>query len=871
MRFPLYASSEPGERTFKTKLRHFNTAASFTKDTGIMSTRPTPVVKKSIYSWIYYKHLKLHALLVLIIFVTVFARVLPLEMQKRIVNEAINLRNAHLLITYCGIYLAAVLAASALKLLITAVQTLISQRVLSDMRIRLYDHILTLPLGFFRKTQPGMVVTALITEVVPSAEFIGRSIAVPFINILTLLAFTGYLLWLNPLLAVVSMSIYPVVLLLIPMLQKQVNRFNKKRVDVTRKLSSLIGETITGIHEVHGSGAYRIESRKHRKLVTRLRKIRIIWSLYTQSIKTANNLFNNLSPFLIFIIGGFLTMSGRLELGSLVAFLSAQEKLYDPWKELIEFYQVYQDASIRYRRTMEYFDADPEYSLQPADRSPYMLDGSLEINHLSFYTDSGIRLLDDISLSLKPGEHLALVGFSGSGKSTLAYCIGQLYPYSRGHVRIGDKEVAELTKMDMVQNTGFVPQAPFIFDGTILENLMYGCLARCDDPDECPFKPELDDLIEVLHQTGLFIDVLHFGLLTVLDANQVKELAAVLIRIRKNFQRDFGERLGEHVEFFDENNYMYYSDVAENLTFGTPVENVYFFDNLTRDARFLEFLDEADLTRPLLSLGSELSIRMVDILKNLPPDTLFYTNSPIKPDELDEYKHLAERLKHRKLHQLFQTDHQRLLAVALRYTPAIHRIVSFPKMMENLIIEGRALFREKIISTASDTFFPYTPTRYIESKNILNNILFGKLKTDSPQAREAINQSIVHLLIEENLLEKIIEIGMLYPVGSKGDNLSGGQKQKLAIARTLLKSPNLMIMDEATSALDNMSQARIQHLLETRWKGKCTLISIAHRLDIIRNYDKIAVMKAGKIIESGTYDELIQKQGVLYELVTGKR
>ena len=150
-------------------------------------------------------------------------------------------------------------------------------------------------------------------------------------------------------------------------------------------------------------------------------------------------------------------------------------------------------------------------------------------------------------------------------------------------------------------------------------------------------------------------------------------------------------------------------------------------------------------------------------------------------------------------------------------------------------------------------------------------IFFGRTKSESPQAQEKINQSIIQLLVEEDVLETIIEIGMQFQVGSKGDNLSGGQRQKLAIARIFLKQPNLLIMDEATSALDNKSQARIQNLLCSRWKGKSTLISVVHRLDIIKDYDKIAVMKAGKIGEMGTYNELIAKKGMLYELIGGKQ
>ena len=112
---------------------------------------------------------------------------------------------------------------------------------------------------------------------------------------------------------------------------------------------------------------------------------------------------------------------------------------------------------------------------------------------------------------------------------------------------------------------------------------------------------------------------------------------------------------------------------------------------------------------------------------------------------------------------------------------------------------------------------------------------------------------------------------MQFEVGSKGDRLSGGQRQKLSIARALLKKPPVLILDEATSALDNKSQTRIQNLLENRWKGKSTLISVVHRLDIIKNFDKVAVMKAGKICETGTYAELIAKKGLLYELEYGKK
>lgn len=836
-----------------------------------MEKAETPVVKRSIYSWIFSGNMKLQILLLVIIIIAVFARVLPLEMQKRIVNEAIFLRKTDLLLIYCGIYLASVVTASGLKFLINILQDLISQRTLAAMRKGLYHHILTLPLNFFRKTQPGMVVSSLVTELASPSNFVGMAIAIPITNILTLLAFAVYLLLLNPLLAGVSLAIYPFVLFLLPLLQKRVNIANKKRVEVTRVLSSRIGETITGIHEIQGNGAYQIENNRFDGLADKLMKIRITWNKYRAGIKITNNFFVSLGPFIVFILGGFLAIKGRLELGALVAFLSAQEKLYDPWKELIDFFQVYQDGIVNYKKTMEYFDIEPEYALEPIGREPYELDGNLDIKNLSFMTESGIKLLNGISFSLKHGEHLALVGFSGSGKSTLGLCIGQLYKYTGGNILIDDKEVSGLSKRDMTQNMGFVSQSPFIFDGTIEENILYSCAAQRDDKMKDPDRtlPSLDDMIAVLHQTGIFVDVLRFGLNTILTSTEHSDLVSIIIRIRKNFQLEFGHKLADYVEFFAEDKYLYHSSVAENLTFGTADIESFANENLMKNKYFLDFLNKADLTRPLLSLGAELSKQTVDILGNLPPDNLLFEQSPIAPDELDEYKALVQRLKKTKLHQLTTPDREMLLKEALRFTPGVHKMVTLPQVIENLILEGRAMYKERILVDHPGAFTFYDMSHYIFSQPILNNIFFGKMKTASTHAQEKINQSIIQLLIEEDVLETIIEIGMQFQVGSKGDHLSGGQRQKLAIARVFLKQPTLLIMDEATSALDNKSQARIQNLLGSRWKGKSTLISVVHRLDIIKDYDKIAVMKAGKIGEMGTYDELIAKKGMLYELTGG--
>ncbi|MFW5836770.1 MAG: ABC transporter ATP-binding protein/permease [Desulfovibrionaceae bacterium] len=829
------------------------------------------VTKRPITYWIKNSNKKLQTILLFVIIVTVFARLLPLEMQKKVVNEAIGMKKLDLLYLYCGIYLAAVIVASGLKYVINILQTYIGQQSLAQLRKDLYSHILTLPLSYFRKANPGMVVSSLVSEVASTGELVGMSIAVTVTNTLTLLAFSIYLFYLNWLLALLTMILYPIIMIVVPRLQVRTNRANKERVDVTRNLSSSINEAINGIHEVHGNGSHHIENNKYSEFVDQLFRIRIVWILYKHGIKVLNNFFQNLGPFFLFIVGGWLAINGRFDLGALVAFLSANEKLLDPWKELMDFYQVYQDATTRYERVMEYFDGAPEAELEPVGRDPYELNGHIVCNDLGFTVPGGIQLLKQVNLELKPGEQLALVGFSGSGKSTLAQCVSQLYAYTHGSVEVDGREVAQMTKKDIASNFSIVAQSPFIFSGSIRDNLLYGCRAVLDpdDPDLEKKLPDRDDLIEALQQVGIYIDVLRFGMNTVIDPELERELADRLIKVRANFQADFGDELADAVEFFEDHSYLHYSSVADNLTFGHPRKNEFLQANLPSNQFFLEFLDQAQLTKPLLSLGRELATQTVDILGNLTPDEAFFRQSPINIDEFDQYKDLVRRLGDQTIHNLDDSQREMLLHLGLRYIPGRHKMVALPTLVQSLILDGRALFMQRISETDPEAYSFYRSEAYIDSLSILENILFGRPKTESPKDQERINQSLMQLLIEEDLLERVLEIGMEFQVGTKGDRLSGGQCQKLAIARSFLKNSPILIMDEATSALDNASQQRIQNILESRWKGKATLIAVVHRLDTIKGFDKVAVMKAGKIVEMDSYENLMKQKGVLHELVHG--
>ena len=832
-----------------------------------------PVTRKSLFFWAFKGNLKIQSLLLLLIIGMVFFRVIPLEMQKRIINEAIVLQKLDSLLLYCGIYIIAVTANSGIKLATNYLQASIGERAILAMRKELYGHIITLPLHFFRNTQPGMVVSSLMTELNTAGTFAGMALAVPLSNILTLMAFTGYLLWLNSKLALATLGIYPVVVFLIPWLQKKTNRFNKQRVDQSRLVASQIAESITGVTEINVHGAYEQEKRKFNRLVEALQRIRVKWSLLRFSTKTINNYFVSLGPFVVFLFGGYLVMNGQLELGSMVAFLSAQEKLYDPWKELIEYYQVYQDASVRYHRVMEYFDLPGGYPPLIAMKPTEKLAGHIKVSNLWYTTANGVTLLKGISFSLEAGEHMALVGFSGSGKSTLVHCIAKMFDYGSGSIMLDNHEVGKMDKNEIIQHVGYISQNPFIFSGTLRENLLYAHRAVATlklSPGEKYRQPGLDHLILSLQHAGFFVDVIRFGLNSFLAPDDT-DMIARIIRIRKQFRDNARQTLEEYIEFYRDDHYLQHASIAENIIFSTPATDSFSISSVVAGPDFMAFLNTTGLKGSLVSLGVDLLKYSLETRSDSENTDLSVDTPLIMPDQFENYQVVLNHLADNEPDNLSMAEQRSLLDLALQYTPGKHKLVTLQPKLQERILFSRIKCHKWSKETIPDAFTRYQETAYIQDQSILNNILFGRIKTDQSAIQEKINQSIIRLLIEEDCLESIAESGMEYHLGSMGNQLSGGQKQKLSISRVLLKEPEVILMDEATSALDNKSQLRIQRLIEQRWRSKRTVIAVVHRLDSIQGFDKIGVMKEGKLAEFGTYRELMQHKGLLHELVMGNQ
>jgi ABC-type multidrug transport system fused ATPase/permease subunit len=855
------------------------------------------ITQRSLFYWIRQRHRLLQLLILALILVSVALRLLPLELQKRIVNSAIELKQVDLLLLYCGLFLGAVLLASLFKYAINVLQKYVGQKILLEMREALYAHMLQLPLQFFRRTPQGTVISLLSAELNAVGHFIGGALAVPVTSLLMLLSFAAYMVYLDPLLALISLAIYPLEIVLIPILQRRYNRLNARRVDAVREMSNVVGEAVGGILEIQGNASFALEKARFSGIARRLFDLVNRLFLYKFGTKTLNNLFQNLGPFFLFLLGGYLVIQDRFTLGALVAFLSAYEKVYEPWKELIEYYQDLQDARVRYERVMGYFDETPEFALFPEGRPAHRLSGSIAVSGLSLTVQEQIQLLDGVSLDLAAGQQMALVGFSGSGKSTLAMLLGQLYSYRRGHIRVDGHELRELTKLDVSRNIGFVAQHPFIFSGTLRDNLLYGCralaaAATAEEPP--PALPDTRRLLEMAAAVGFSDDIVRFGLNAVLDRERCQPLRADLLRMRNRLHRQLSDELGQAVEFYNVNRFLEHLRIYDNLFFGDVHDPAWALANLPRNPAFGAFLKANDLDGPLLELGAKLAAETVALLGKIGDDAFFFAASPMAPEEFETYARIVGRSAKADPSGLPPADRMHLLLLALRFIPARHKLAVIPGPLAAAIVAARQRFIQHVghlqlrrCQLATEHFMRgedpgpaeeaggnrdfsiYCPTEYLYSRSLLDNLVFGTLKAEQDTAQAELRERVTKALEENGLLDTVKEIGLDFAVGSKGDRLSGGQRQKIAIARALLKETPILILDEATASLDNTSQARIQHHIETRLRGRQTVVAVIHRLDTARAYDRILVLRAGRVVEAGTYHNLMERQGSFYDLVRG--
>jgi putative ABC transport system ATP-binding protein len=819
-----------------------------------------------------------------------------LNLQKRIINEAIGQRNFDALLWLCGGFLAAVLANGALKYVKQNLEGYIAETMLRDLRSELYNRILRFPLPHLKSTSTGQLVAMILGEVEDLGGYFGLALSTPAFHGAMLLGTFGFMVYANPWMALVSMVLFPVQMFFIRRLQRRVSALSRDRVRMVRGLSDRIQESVGGLPEIYANDTAAYEAGRFRHQLQRIFRVRLNIYNLKYLIKWINNFLEKFGQFVLLLVGGWLIINRPEEfnLGTLVAFLQAYGQLNEPWRELINFFQLRENARVKYEHVIANFDPSGlrgEFPRDDAARAPMSpLAGAYELRGTSVVLDGTTQALDHLQLTLAPRQHVALVGTAGSGKSTLALVLAKLSGYT-GTVLLDGTDLAQVPPGVAGRAIGFVPGDARLFTGSVLDNLLYGLRHRRDGHEEAKdaafgvageewldlsplevkdWKGLVGAALETVRLVGLEGDLFAFGLRSRVDTARHPEIAERVLATRRIVADRFaGEGQDTAVEFFDPDRFSGYASIGENILFGHSADPGLALEQLVLHPHFRAVIAEVELEEPLVELGAALARDMVEIFKDIAADNeLFARFSLVTASELPEYEQVVARMGRVALTELAAADRDRLIRLALRLIPARHRLGQIDEPFMTKVLAARHRFAETLPPALAATFAPYDRERYFADGTLLDNLLFGKVVATSSLAVKKVNAMVEEVLETGDLRSLVLEVGLGYHVGLFGNRLSPPQRQRIALARALLKRPEILILDGALGALEPGERQELHQRVLAAMKDR-TVIAVVERPDIARLYERVVVMDAGAIVETGTYQELIgQDNGLLRRIAT---
>ena len=881
-------------------------------------------MEKSIYKYILRYSLRQQIMLTLIAIASYPFLYAFYELPKTIVNQAIQGKKIAFpveifgfqfdqipyLFFLCGLFLAIVFVNQAFKYLINRFKGVTGERMLRRLRYDLYAHILRFPLPHFRKVSQGELIPMITAEVESLGGFIGDAFTLPIYQGGILLVTLTFLFLQNPIMALAAVALYPAQFYFIPKLQRKVRGFGKERVRLVRRLSDRIGETVAGVHEVHGHNTARLELADFTARLGAIFDVRMQIYTWKFVVKFINNAANQIGPFFFFSIGGYLVIQGELDIGTLVAALGAHKELASPWKELLDFYQQQQDASLKYEQIVEQFEppglVDENVILSEPEKHPSLL-APITAQNITLQDDTGSRSLDGASFVLEPGTHVAVVGAGGSGKDDLAMVLAALLRPTGGTITVGAYRLPELPEAVTGRNIAYVGPHAYVFNSTVRENLVYALKHRplvpkgYDGDAETRAKRDLyeatasgnslDDpyadwldyqaagvaepgamtarTFEVLKSVDLDQDIYELGLRGAINPAQRHQLAAQVLEARAAFRQraTTDPEIAELVETFDPARFNDNASIAENLLFGLPVGNRFDIERMAEHPYVLHVLDKAGLTQSFLEVGREVATTMVELFADIPPGHEFFERySFINSDDLPIFQAMLARIERSGLGEVAAEERQMLMSLPFKLIPARHRFDVINDEFKQRLQAARKIFAEELPADLKNAVEFFDPAKYIAAATLQDNILFGKIAYGHSHGGERVSEVIAEVIDKMGLRTAVMEVGLDFPVGIAGARLSASQRQKLAIGRAVLKRPEILVLNQATATLDAASESRVMQSLLKEFKGR-GIVWVLQRTGLARNFDKALVLRNGRVAAQGKFAELDTANGPLQELL----
>ena len=347
-----------------------------------------------------------------------------------------------------------------------------AERMLVDMRRAMYGHLQRVSLSFMDKTEVGRLMSRLQGDVSSIQEFLETSL-MAIGDFVLIVGIVIVLLSLNVELGLLTLSVVPA-LVVFRIIWLPVAR---RAFMLARQTSSIVNgalaENINGVRTVQemtrqGVNFEIFEDKARDNLNSHLRATRLAQVM----VPTVDTL-TGIAMAIVVIVGGNMVLADTLDLGVMVAFLFYVQRFFDPIRSLMMQYNMMQRAMASSQRILEVLDVKVEVEDKPDAVDPGSIDGAVQFKDVTFGYLPDQPVLKNINIDIRPGETIALVGPTGSGKTSTAALMHRFYDVWEGEVRVGGYDVRDVTQESLGRNVAMVLQEPFLFTGTVLDNIRY--------------------------------------------------------------------------------------------------------------------------------------------------------------------------------------------------------------------------------------------------------------------------------------------------------------------------------------------------------------------------------------------------------------
>jgi putative ABC transport system ATP-binding protein len=775
----------------------------------------------------------------------------------RIVFDGVWLDRLSYLLALSGLFLLLVLINSLFKFIVNMRKGALGERLLQRLRFALFSTLLIVRPGAPNRIRPSEAATIIRDEVEPIGGFAGDAFVQPVFlggQALTALAF---ILVQNVVLGSIAAGMVLIQGVVISHLRREQTRLGKQRQIASRAFAGKIGEVVEAAGEVSNHGTSAVEKSQVAQRLELLFRIR--YRLYGRkfAVKALNNLLAQVTPFLFYAVGGYFALTGRLDLGQLVAVIAAYRELPPPVKDLIDWDQQRLDVEVKFQQIVELFALNGEAPARIAaggyqDAAGLPADGLIVAQGLTVLNAMGDRVLDRVSLSLPLRQHIALSGETGAGAGILAQALAGRVSPSEGSLTIADIPLAALSPEMRGRAIAYAGPEPVILDGSLRDNILYG-LRRVEPGAPGPAGWSIDHrranvsgeaelalrLVEILRIVGLAEPVFRFGLARTLDPDSSADLALRIPEIRTRIRERLAARGADAaIELYDPARYTRNATIGENILFGVPVEPALVGSRLAGHAMTRDVLAGLGLTGTLIGIGRRIAATMLEIFRDLAPGhVLFEQFSFIAAEDFQEYRELLGRVE---AGAGGEADRTRLIGLALLYVEPRHRLGLLDGVVEQRILAARSAFRERASSDPANPVAFYDPERYCPAAPLRDNLMFGMV------AHDAADDVIRETLVELGLDGEVYRWGLDQPAGYGGRLLFPAMKAQIALARCLVKQPQMLILDDALGAFGQAEGAQILERIRAAMAGR-TLIVAGRDVGSWRGYDRHVAFDGAKL------------------------